>query len=54
MPGQGLVTVTEIFSWYSSVYPGKLQDSTLKIGHSHFIPYSFYLSTCDLMSFNAK
>jgi hypothetical protein len=29
------------FLWFSSILPGECWDSTLKLGHSHFLPNPF-------------
>jgi hypothetical protein len=33
-----------VFSWFSSVPPGKYRDSFLKLGHDSFLPNPFQLS----------
>jgi hypothetical protein len=41
IPGSNLGPETEyseVFSWFSSVPPGKCRDSTLKLGHNLFPP----------------
>jgi hypothetical protein len=30
-----------VFSWFSSVPPGKFRDNTLKLGHDRFLPSPF-------------
>jgi hypothetical protein len=44
VPGSNLSTGDQLswgFSWFSSVPPGKCQDSTLKLSHDHFLPSLF-------------
>jgi hypothetical protein len=43
VPGSKLGPDTDYseFLWFSSVPPGKCQDSTLKLGHDHFLPILF-------------
>jgi hypothetical protein len=40
------------FSWFSSVLPGKCRDSTLKLGHDHFLPNHFQFIIIQLSSYH--
>ena len=38
-------TIQMRFSWFTSVPPGKFQDSTLKLGQDHFFLHPFQFNT---------